>query len=70
MKYDLDNIEKFKEIEEELKIWKKLFETSSKYLKPSEYKYSYNFMKYQEYLSKYFNFNTQNNEVGENGKRN
>ncbi|SDG62075.1 hypothetical protein SAMN04244560_02655 [Thermoanaerobacter thermohydrosulfuricus] len=68
MKYDLEDIKKFKEIERELKIWEKLFEASSKYLKPSEYKYSYNFMKYQEYLSKYLNFKSQNNEVDENVK--
>ncbi len=68
MKYNLNDIEKFEEIEKELKIWEKLFETSSKYLKPNEYKYSYNFMKYQEYLSKYLNFKSQNNEVDENVK--
>ena len=55
MKYDTD---KLKEIEKELKIWEKLFETSSKHLKPNEYKYSYNFIKYHEYLSKYSNFKT------------
>jgi hypothetical protein len=49
-------------------MWEKLFEASSKYLKPSEYKYSYNFMKYQEYLSKYLHFKPQNNGVGENVK--
>jgi hypothetical protein len=68
VKYDLEDIEKFKKIEKELKIWEKLFEASSKYLKLSEYKYSYNFMKYQEYLSKYLNFKPQNNGVGENVK--
>jgi len=65
---ELEDSEKFEEIEKELKIWEKLFETSSKYLKPNEYKYSHNFMKYHEYLSKYLNFKPQNNGDGENVK--
>lgn len=68
MESKLENIKKFEEIDKELKVWAKLFEASSKYLKPSEYKYSYNFMKYQEYISKLINFKPQNNEVGENVK--
>lgn len=41
------------EIKKEMESWEKLFNEAKKLLRPDEYKYSYCYMKYQEFKKMY-----------------